>query len=282
MNKLLLVSTIVLVRQVPAIADSHGNFWEINTRPLVIETDNCQFKFDKKVNDCTKFVVTKSNNTLNYHFDVDEVKGITFAFLLQETKEDSTGVVAKARYMSIRNSHGINTYPGMGECKADLKSVSCSFTGAKGNRMLANARFQPLKKEESRNHRVRLGTSVSNAAFLNGTWEGSYTCHQGLTRLKLVIDAKSTTDIDAVFMFSAHPQNPNVPSGRFRMEGTLETFNSPDIPDLLDLKGTAWMNQPSGWIMVDLRGDVSSSKQRIVGNVPSPGCSTFEVTKKEL
>lgn len=41
--------------------------------------------------------------------------------------------------------------------------------------------------------------------FLNGTWEGTYVFRPGLTSLKLVIKAKSTTEIDAVFLFSAHP-----------------------------------------------------------------------------
>jgi hypothetical protein len=122
----------------------------------------------------------------------------------------------------------------------------------------------------------------SEVTYLNGVWEGSYTCLQGLTRLKLVINAKSTTDIDAVFMFSAHPRNPNVPSGRFRMEGTLESFNSPEMPDLLDLRGTAWINQPTGWFMVDLRGDVSPSQRKITGNIPQPGCTTFELVKREF
>jgi hypothetical protein len=122
----------------------------------------------------------------------------------------------------------------------------------------------------------------SEVTYLNGVWEGSYTCLQGLTRLKLVINAKSTTDIDAVFMFSAHPHNPNVPSGRFRMEGTLESFNSPEMPDLLDLRGAAWINQPTGWFMVDLRGDVSPSQRKITGNIPQPGCTTFELVKREF
>jgi hypothetical protein len=122
----------------------------------------------------------------------------------------------------------------------------------------------------------------AQVSFLNGIWEGSYICPQGLTRLKLVINAKSTTSIDAVFMFSAHPSNPGVPSGRFRMEGTLGVFDSPEMPDLLDLKGTAWINQPSGWFMVDLKGDVSSSKRKITGNIPQPGCSTFEVVKRDF
>jgi hypothetical protein len=123
--------------------------------------------------------------------------------------------------------------------------------------------------------------SQSQIRFLNGIWEGTYTCTQGLTALKLVITAKNTTEVDAVFLFSPHPQNPNARSGRFRMKGNLEIFNSREIPDLLDLKATTWINRPSDYITVDLRGDVSSSKRRITGNVLTPGCSTFDVVKRE-
>jgi hypothetical protein len=122
---------------------------------------------------------------------------------------------------------------------------------------------------------------ASQVEFLNGTWEGAYVCRQGLTNLKLVIKAKSTTEIDAVFLFSAHPKNPNVPSGSFRMTGNLEISSSKDIPDLLDLKATTWMNRPADWVTIDLRGDISSSKRRITGNVLTSGCSTFNVVKRE-
>jgi hypothetical protein len=127
----------------------------------------------------------------------------------------------------------------------------------------------------------------SEVAYLNGVWEGSYTCGQGLTKLKVLIDAKSKTNINAVFMFSSHPQNPGVPSGRFRMKGFLQTFNSPDMPDLLDLKGTEWINKPAPWKgsiewrVVDLKGDVSTSRGEITGNVPQAGCGTFELVKNE-
>lgn len=55
----------------------------------------------------------------------------------------------------------------------------------------------------------------------------------GLTNLKLVIAAKSTTDIDAVFIFSAHASNPTVPSGAFRMKGSYAIFNSQETPNTL-------------------------------------------------
>jgi hypothetical protein len=139
-------------------------------------------------------------------------------------------------------------------------------------------------RSESRTpNRSNAVKGLSQVEFLNGTWEGTYVCGQGLTSLKLVIVAKSATEIDAVFLFSPHSQNPNIPSGSFRMKGNLEVFNSRDIPDFLDLKATTWINRPSGYVTVDLRGDVSSSKRTIAGNVISsaPNCSTFNVEKRE-
>lgn len=48
---------------------------------------------------------------------------------------------------------------------------------------------------------LRQSTSIdSQIEFLNGSWEGTYICRQGLTNLRLVIDARSTTEIDAVFI----------------------------------------------------------------------------------
>jgi hypothetical protein len=117
--------------------------------------------------------------------------------------------------------------------------------------------------------------------FLNGTWDGTYTCGQGLTSLKLVIEAKNANEIDAVFIFSPHSSNPSVPSGSFRMKGTYKIFSSPDIPSVLNLQGNTWINRPNGYTTVDLSGNVLPSDKKIAGNVNTSGCSTFEVTKVE-
>jgi uncharacterized protein with FMN-binding domain len=139
-----------------------------------------------------------------------------------------------------------------------------------------------IASAQANSARMTLQSVKPQVEVLNGTWEGTYSCAQGLTNLKLVIQANSANEIDAVFMFSPHPQNPQVPSGRFRMAGNLEISNSKDIPDLLDLKGTTWINRPAGYMLVDLRGDVSASKSRITGNVLAvPGCSTFDLVKSE-
>jgi hypothetical protein len=117
--------------------------------------------------------------------------------------------------------------------------------------------------------------------FLNGTWDGTYTCNQGLTSLRLVIEARNANEIDAVFIFSPHSSNPSVPSGSFKMKGTYKTFSSPDIPSILTLQGNTWINRPNGYVTVDLSGNVLSSEKKIAGNVNTSGCSTFEVTKVE-
>ncbi|MGD1864036.1 MAG: hypothetical protein ACFB0D_05735 [Phormidesmis sp.] len=115
--------------------------------------------------------------------------------------------------------------------------------------------------------------------FLNGVWEGSYTCSRGLTRLRLDIQADSARDIDVVFSFSAHPTNPGSPSGRFRMRGEYEAAYSANVPSLIDLDATAWIDRPSGYATVDLLGTVSGVSRRITGSVDLEGCSTFEVAK---
>lgn len=117
--------------------------------------------------------------------------------------------------------------------------------------------------------------------FLNGTWDGTYTCGQGLTNLKIVIEAKNANEIDALFIFSPHSSNPSVPSGSFRMKGTYKTFSSPDIPSVLNLQGTTWINRPNGYVTVDLSGNVLPKDKKIAGNVTTSGCSTFEVIKVE-
>lgn len=288
-KKLCTILVTVLIAQSPAIAQNMRGFWTRDFNPLTIEPESCQFHLDKKISTCSKFVVTKVGTTLNYHFDIDETTGVTLAFLVREVQQSSSEVLARARFLSLRNSKGINTYPGIGKCITTTESVSCSFTGPKDSPMQAKARFKPVIgfPLETTSPSITQSTNVkrsnfSEVAYLNGIWEGSYTCLQGLTKLKLLVDARSKTDIDAVFMFSAHPQNPGVPSGRFRMAGTLQTFNSLDMSDLLNLRGVSWINQPSGWIMVDLKGDVSPSRRQIIGNIPQPGCSTFELEKREL
>ena len=125
-------------------------------------------------------------------------------------------------------------------------------------------------------------SEASPVDFLNGVWEGSYTCRQGLTKLRLEIQANSPEDIDVVFSFSDHPTNPGNLSGSFRMVGDYNPSNNPNVSGSLDLDATTWINRPSGYSTVDLNGAVSSSTDSIIGDVDFSGCSTFEVVKLDV
>lgn len=115
--------------------------------------------------------------------------------------------------------------------------------------------------------------------FLNGEWIGTYSCAQGITSLKLTIFARSVSDITAIFSFSAHPSNPSVPSGSFRMIGSYSPPSSRNISGQLTFNGGEWINRPTGYITVDLQGLVFFPESRIIGNVLTQGCSSFDVRK---
>ena len=62
--------------------------------------------------------------------------------------------------------------------------------------------------------------TANGAVSISGTWDGSYTCSQGQTGLRLVITSASGGMLTAVFNFYAIPSNPDVPSGSYAMTGT--------------------------------------------------------------
>ncbi|MBN2285867.1 MAG: M23 family metallopeptidase [Tissierellales bacterium] len=114
---------------------------------------------------------------------------------------------------------------------------------------------------------------------LSGIWEGSYTCSQGLTNLRLEITENASYEIDAVFNFYANVSNPSVPAGSFRMVGTYDA-----ISKAINLDATEWIDQPSGWLTVDLSGTVSHDNRLMTGNVlggSGSRCTTFNVEKTE-
>jgi hypothetical protein len=116
---------------------------------------------------------------------------------------------------------------------------------------------------------------------LNGTWVGTYTCAQGLTNLRLVIDAESQNQVNAVFNFSANNTNPSVPSGSFRMVGTYKNSNSPIKGGLLELRGTTWIKRPKNYVPVNLSANVAPSGFFMSGNVTgNSACTTFDLTKE--
>jgi hypothetical protein len=147
--------------------------------------------------------------------------------------------------------------------------------------LIATAESSRNNNEFLRSAKInRIASVPPTIQLLNGTWEGTYLCQQGLTRLKLVIKAKNLKNVDATFTFSAHASNPTVPSGSFKMKGIYTEMGSVDVPDTLELKATNWISQPSGYVTVDLQGNISPSEKRMVGNIlNAPNCTTFDLVK---
>ncbi len=108
---------------------------------------------------------------------------------------------------------------------------------------------------------------------LNGVWDGTYTCNQGLTRLRLTLAHKGDDRITGILRFSADPSNPTVPTGSYTVSGSL-TGGS------LELHGDSWISRPGVYLMVSLSARLSpADPDRIQGTVDGTGCSTFTVQR---
>ena len=122
--------------------------------------------------------------------------------------------------------------------------------------------------------------TTPSVTSLSGTYVGTYTCGQGLTNLRLVIDAKSQNQINAVFNFSANESNPFVPSGSFRMVGTYKNSTAKK-GGLLTLRGTTWIKRPKNYVTVNLSANVVLPAFGIAGNVTgNRACTTFDVVRE--
>lgn len=113
----------------------------------------------------------------------------------------------------------------------------------------------------------------SGSGSVSGIWEGTYTCNQGLTRMRLTLTQSSSGLVTGIFRFSADASNPSVPSGSYTVRGTV-------IGSSLSLRGNTWIVQPGNYEMVSLTARLSSSNpDQIQGSILSSGCSTFTVQR---
>ncbi|MDP1632622.1 MAG: hypothetical protein Q8L66_14495 [Caulobacter sp.] len=115
--------------------------------------------------------------------------------------------------------------------------------------------------------------AAADASVLDGPWLGVYVCAQGETYLILDLDGKADGSVTGTFYFG----NTNVPEGKYEVAGRLDGQNR------VTLRGVRWIKQPSGYVMVDLEGEMSreAGLKVIAGSVVgAPGCTTFRVGQK--
>jgi hypothetical protein len=114
--------------------------------------------------------------------------------------------------------------------------------------------------------------SPIDASGLTGTWRGKYVCGQGVTALVLTLQGQEDGRVEGTFAFSAAPENPGVPSGSYRVEGSL----SPGM--VLRLDAREWIQQPQDYVSVSLVGRVVPAESRYYGFVDAQNCETFTVS----
>ena len=120
------------------------------------------------------------------------------------------------------------------------------------------------------------GSSNLDATALTGKWRGTYTCAQGLTGLTLSITGDASGTAEAIFMFYAVPQNPDVPNGSFQMRGVYGSNRSL----VFTADESDWIENP-GYVTVDLNGTVSANLTTYSGDVSgASSCTTFSLTKE--
>lgn len=134
--------------------------------------------------------------------------------------------------------------------------------------------YRWVDPKDPNDFRVEL-ISENRSLNLTGNWEGTYSCGQGLTNLNLSIDQSDSSELSAVFKFSANRSNTSVPSGSYSMVGTYDNKTNK-----ITLRATDWINQPSGYVTVDLAGTVSQGNTKMSGDVLNSSCTTFTLEKK--
>lgn len=117
------------------------------------------------------------------------------------------------------------------------------------------------------------GTASPARRDVAGRWKGTYTCAQGLTGFDLDISDEGGGAVSAVFSFGPVESNPGVPNGSYSMSGRLD-------PRSLTLTPEAWIEKPSGYVMVGLAAELPGDDPDVLsGTVTSSSCTTFRVAR---
>jgi hypothetical protein len=108
----------------------------------------------------------------------------------------------------------------------------------------------------------------------DGIWQGDYVCAQGKTLLRLTIRPEKDGTSIAYFHFFPPPDKPEDGRGCFSMR-----LGAARERAALALRQERWLDNPNGYVMVDLVGQVDLAADTFRGVVEGPFCSTFSLTR---
>lgn len=109
-------------------------------------------------------------------------------------------------------------------------------------------------------------------------WIGSYTCPQGVTALRLSIEAKSNGEAVATFEFGPHPDNPKLPRGEYRMMGAVRLLSRGQLH--VKLAPDRWITQPDGWSMTGLTATSDLEQQTLEGRIDAQACGELSARRE--
>jgi hypothetical protein len=110
-------------------------------------------------------------------------------------------------------------------------------------------------------------------------WVGSYTCPQGITSLRLSIEARSNGEAVATFEFGPHPENKNLPRGEYRMTGTVRLLPRGHLR--VKLVPDRWVTQPDGWTMTGITATTDIEQQTLEGKIDADACGTVSARRED-
>ena len=109
-------------------------------------------------------------------------------------------------------------------------------------------------------------------------WVGSYTCPQGVTALRLSIEARADGEAAATFEFGPHPDNPKLPRGEYRMTGTVRLLSRGQLH--VKLVPDRWVTQPDGWSMTGLTATSDREQQTLEGRIDAQACGELSARRE--
>ena len=86
---------------------------------------------------------------------------------------------------------------------------------------------------------------------------------------------QSIFNINATFYFYGSNATPNIPSGKYLMQGKYDKKDGK-----LRLFGVGWLERPQHYDMVPLSGKINSSQTEFQGRVEAIGCQSFTLKRK--
>lgn len=110
-----------------------------------------------------------------------------------------------------------------------------------------------LKNNKWKLSNVAYTSTALSAIHLKGNWSGTYEQNRGHSKLDLSVGGTTADGFatDAVFAFSATPTSPSIPSGSYTLKGGADKTTG-----LVTLEGDLWIDQPEGYVFVDIHGYV--------------------------